>query len=68
MVVRVRTTERRTAMTLRIEYDDDAITIMEKVNEVLLETLPTPIQFVSDDKEHDGFEEYELTFLRSEFK
>ena len=55
-------------MTLRIEYDDDAITIMEKVNEVLLEALPTPVQFVIDDKEHDGFEEYELAFLRSEFK
>lgn len=43
--------------TLRIEYDDDALAIMEKVNKVLEEY---GLEFKNDELPHDGWEIYEL--------
>lgn len=48
------------ATELRIEYDDDCVTIMDGVN-ALLE--PHGLKFHSDDEVRDGFEIYELMEL-----
>lgn len=42
---------------IKIDYDDMAMTIIEKVNEAI---EPYNIYFESDETEHDGFEIYEL--------
>ena len=39
--------------TIQIEYDDDALSIIEKVNELLRER---GLAIESDGLEHDGFE------------
>ncbi len=42
---------------IRIEYDDDALQIMENVNKAL---APHGLSFVDDDEAHDGFIVMEL--------
>lgn len=42
---------------LRIEYDHDALTIMDNINEILKKHN---LEFKCDDLPHDGFEIYEL--------
>lgn len=42
---------------LRIDYDDDAMTIMENVNK---ELDSYGLEFVFDDEEHDGYAIYYL--------
>lgn len=41
----------------RIEYDDHAFDIIDKVNEAL---KPHGLEFIFDDQEHDGFDICEL--------
>jgi hypothetical protein len=43
--------------TLRIEYDDDGLTIIEKVNEALKNH---GLSFETDDEPYDGFQPYKL--------
>jgi hypothetical protein len=43
---------------LRIEHDDDAPSILDAINTLL---KPKGLEFVCDNKEHDGFEIYTLT-------
>lgn len=43
--------------TFRVDYDDDALTIIENVN-LFLEAYG--LEFVNDGLEHDGWEEYTL--------
>ena len=45
------------AETLRLDYDDNAMDIMDKVNAVL---AATGWQFVDDDETHDGWCLYTL--------
>ena len=47
----------RNELTLRIDYDDDALDIMDKVNAML---KSFGIQFINDEKPHDGFEIYTI--------
>mgnify|MGYP001605067450 CR=1 FL=1 len=42
---------------LRIDYDDNALDIMDKVNAMLAEY---GYQFVNDEQDHEGFEVYTL--------
>jgi len=46
-------------MTVRLEYDDDLMDAICKVNDEL-KKQGYPIQFECDNEEHDGFEIYEL--------
>lgn len=43
--------------TLRIEYDDDALTIIENINRIL---KGYRLEFKCDELPHDGFEIYKL--------
>ena len=45
------------AETLRIDYDDTALDIMDKVNAMLVQH---GYQFINDEQFHDGFEIYTL--------
>ena len=45
------------AETLRIDYDDNALDIMDKVNAMLAQH---GYQFVNDEQSHEGFEVYTL--------
>jgi hypothetical protein len=46
---------------LRIDYDDDGLGIIDKINVVLKKH---GIEFVSDNAEHDGFELFDLQIRR----
>ena len=41
-------------MSFRIEYDDDQMSVLDKVN-AELKKEKIPVQFELDDEEHDGF-------------
>jgi len=43
--------------TLKIDYDDNALDIMDKVNAILAKV---GLEFVNDEQEHDGWEIFEL--------
>ena len=43
---------------LRIDYDDNALDIMDKVNDFL---APYHLMFVNDEQFHDGYEIYHMT-------
>lgn len=44
---------------MRIEYDDDALSIIDKVNKELKDN-GVKFEFVDDNELHDGFELFEL--------
>lgn len=46
--------------TFRIEYDDDGLTIIEKVNEALKDH---GLRFETDDEPYDGFQPFKLKSL-----
>lgn len=46
--------------TLRIDYDDNLLDVIDKVNEVLEEV---GLRFEDDGKDHDGWNEYTIVEL-----
>lgn len=46
--------------TIRIEYDDDGLTVIEKVNEAL---KSHGLVFETDDEAYDGFQPFRLVDL-----
>ena len=45
---------------IRVEYDDNQVDVVDKINQALKE-YGSDLEFVTDDKARDGFQPYVLT-------